>query len=123
MKLDTMLLDKSARLKSIDGSKIVLIGDSNVSFGFQSELIEQAYGIPVVNMGLHGGLGNAFHEEMAKINVHEGDIYVICHHTFADNGKIDDTELAWITLEITLISGIFHLPRIFPVWQRHCLLT
>ena len=93
------ILDKSARLKSIDGSKIVLIGDSNVSFGFQSELIEQAYGIPVVNMGLHGGLGNAFHEEMAKINVHEGDIYVICHHTFADNGKIDDTELAWITLE------------------------
>ena len=93
------ILDKSARLNSINGPKIVLIGDSNVSFGFQSDLIEQAYGIPVVNMGLHGGLGNAFHEEMAKMNVQEGDIYVICHHTFADNGKIDDTELAWITLE------------------------
>lgn len=93
------ILDKSARLNSINGPKIVLIGDSNVSFGFQSDLIEQAYGVPVVNMGLHGGLGNAFHEEMAKMNVQEGDIYVICHHTFADNGKIDDTELAWITLE------------------------
>ncbi len=93
------LLDKAKRLESIEGSKIVLIGNSNVSFGFQSELIEEAYGMPVVNMGLHGGLDNAFHENMAKLNVQEGDIYVICHHTFADDGKIDDVELAWITLE------------------------
>ena len=77
----------------------MLIGNSNVSFGFQSELIEEAYGMPVVNMGLHGGLDNAFHEKMAKINVQPGDVYVICHHTFADDGKVDDVELAWITLE------------------------
>ncbi len=93
------LLDKTQRLKSIEEPKIVLIGNSNVSFGFQSELIEEAFGMPVVNMGLHGGLDNAFHENMAKINVQKGDIYVICHHTFADDGKIDDIELAWITLE------------------------
>ena len=93
------LLDKVERLKNLPGERIVLIGNSNVSFGFQSDLIEQAYGMPVVNMGLHGGLGNAFHEKMATINVHKGDIYVICHHTFADEGKIDDIELAWITLE------------------------
>lgn len=93
------LLDKTAYLKSIDEPKIVLIGNSNVSFGFQSELIQEKYGMPVVNMGLHGGLDNAFHEEMAKINVQEGDVYVICHHTFADDSKIDDIELAWITLE------------------------
>lgn len=93
------LLDKTQRLQSIQEPKIVLIGNSNVSFGFQSELIEEAYGMPVVNMGLHGGLDNAFHENMAKLNVQEGDIYIICHHTFADDGKIDDVELAWITLE------------------------
>ena len=93
------LLDKVERLKTLPEERIVLIGNSNVSFGFQSDLLEKAYGIPVVNMGLHGGLGNAFHEKMAKINVHKGDIYVICHHTFSDNGKIDDIELAWITLE------------------------
>lgn len=93
------LLDKIETLKSTKEPKIVLIGNSNVSFGFQSELIEETYGMPVINMGLHGGLDNAFHEEMAKINVQEGDVYVICHHTFADDGKIDDIELAWITLE------------------------
>lgn len=93
------LLDKVERLKSIEEPKIVLIGNSNVSFGFQSEMIEEKYGMPVVNMGLHGGLDNAFHEEMAKINVREGDVYVICHHTFSDDSKIDDIALAWITLE------------------------
>lgn len=93
------LLDKTKRLKEIEEPKIVLIGNSNVSFGFQSDLIEKAYGMPVVNMGLHGGLDNAFHENMAKMNVNEGDIYVICHHTFDDDGKIDDIELAWITIE------------------------
>lgn len=93
------LLDKAERLKSIKEPKIVLIGNSNVSFGFQSELIEEAFDMPVVNMGLHGGLDNAFHENMAKLNVQEGDIYIICHHTFADDGKIDDVELAWITVE------------------------
>lgn len=93
------LLDKVERLKNLPGKRIVLIGNSNVSFGFQSDLIEKAYDMPVVNMGLHGGLGNAFHEKMATLSVHKGDIYVICHHTFADEGKIDDIELAWITLE------------------------
>ena len=93
------LLDKVQRLQNLNEAKIVLIGNSNVAFGFQSELIEEAYNMPVVNMGLHGGLGNAFHERMAKINVHEGDIYVICHHTFSDDGKIEDVQLAWITLE------------------------
>lgn len=48
-----------------------------MAFGFQSEQIEEAFGLPVVNLGLHGGLGNAFHEEMAKINVCEGDIYYL----------------------------------------------
>lgn len=93
------LLDKVQRLKNLNEAKIVLIGNSNVAFGFQSELIEKAYDMPVVNMGLHGGLGNAFHEKMAKINVREGDIYVICHHTFSDDGKIEDVQLAWLTLE------------------------
>lgn len=93
------LLDKTERLMHLEEPKIVLIGNSNVSFGFRSDLLEEAYGMPVVNMGLHGGLDNAFHERMAKMNVMEGDIYVICHHTFADDGKMDDPELAWITLE------------------------
>lgn len=95
------LIDKAARLKAIDGPKIVLIGDSNVAFGFHSAEIEEYFGKPVVNMGLHGALGNAFLEEMAKLNVTEGDVYIVCHSDFNDNDEIvrEDPTLAWLTIE------------------------
>lgn len=95
------LVDKVERLMSIKEPKIVLIGDSNVAFGFNSAMIEEYMGMPVVNMGLHGALGNAFFEEMAKLNVTEGDIYIICHSDFNDNDQIvrEDPTLAWLTIE------------------------
>lgn len=93
------LIDKVDRLTSIDEAKIVLIGNSNLAFGIDSEKIEAAFEMPVVNMGLHGDLGNVFHERMAELNVHEGDIYIISHTNFSDDGAIYDRNLAWITLE------------------------
>lgn len=93
------ILDKVQRLKDIQGPKIVLLGNSNLAFGINSEEIEEAMGMPVVNMGLHGGLGNAFHEEMGKLNVQPGDIYIICHNSYDDDDSISQPDLAWITLE------------------------
>lgn len=93
------LLDKLSRLKNVEGPKIVLLGNSNVAFGFQSETIEKELGMPVVNMGLHGGLGNAFHEKLAKINVCEGDIYIICHSDFGGDGTVLNKPLAWNAIE------------------------
>jgi len=90
--------DKVGRLQNIDGPKIVLIGNSNVAFGFRSDMIEEAFGMPVVNAGLHGAIGNAFHEQVCKLNVHEGDIYVVCHTSFDDNDSLSAPE-AWITIE------------------------
>ncbi len=91
--------DKLDRLKSIDGPKIILVGHSNVAFGFDSERLESAMGMPVVNLGLHGSLGNTFHEDMAKVNLGEGDIVVVCHTSFSDDGKIGDYSLALITVD------------------------
>lgn len=96
---DAALIDKAERLESIDEPKIVLLGNSNVAFGFDSALIEEKTGMPVVNMGLHAGAGNAFHEDMAKFNVCEGDIYVLCHSSFADSDNIPDTMAYWSSLE------------------------
>lgn len=93
------LIDKVERLQSIHDPKIILIGNSNVCFGIRSEMIQDAFGMPVVNMGLHGDLGNAFHEEMVKLSLHEGDIVIVCHSDFSDNDSILDPELAWTTLE------------------------
>ena len=93
------LLDKVTYLKAIQEPKIVLIGNSNLAFGMNSQKMEEELGMPVVNMGFHGGLGNAFHEEMAKINVTDGDIVIICHSDYSDDDGIGDAGLAWITLE------------------------
>lgn len=94
------LLDKVERLQSIEEPKIVLIGNSNVSFGMDSKQIEEAIGMPVVNMGLHAGMGNAFHENMVKYGVSKGDIVILCHTAFDDDGPIPDTSLAWGTIEM-----------------------
>lgn len=93
------LLDKAYRLRALEGPKLVLIGNSNLPFGVRSDLLEEAIGMPVVNMGMHGGLGNVFHEEMARLNVTEGDLYVVCHTEYNDVGDAFDPTLAWMTLE------------------------
>lgn len=93
------LIDKVERLESINEPKIILVGNSNLSFGIDSRMIEEAAGMPVVNLGLHGGLGNAFHEEIAKLNINEGDIIIVCHSSFSDTDEIDETTLAWITID------------------------
>ena len=94
------LLDKTELLRSIDEPKIILVGNSNLAFGVDSQRIQEALGMPVVNMGLHGGLGNAFLENMGKLDISEGDIVVVCHSDYDDDGTIPDPALAWITVEM-----------------------
>ena len=93
------LIDKNERLCSIDGAKIVLVGNSNWAFGVDSQKLEEAMGMPVVNMGMHGGIGNPFNEQAAVQNIHEGDIVIISYSNFADGDIIKNPELAWITIE------------------------
>lgn len=93
------LIDKNERLCSLDGAKIVLVGNSNWAFGVDSQKLEEAMGMPVVNMGMHGGIGNPFNEQAAVQNIHEGDIVIISYSNFADGDMIKNPELAWITIE------------------------
>lgn len=93
------LIDKLNRLDSLNEPKIILIGDSNLAFGMDSGKLEQELGMPVVNMGLHGGMGNAFLEHLATVNLRSGDLVVVCHAHFEDNGEMEDKALGWITLD------------------------
>ena len=122
------LIDKVERLESIDEPKIVLLGHSSLAFGIDSERIEEAFGMPVVNMGLHGGNGNAFHEEMAKYNVAQGDIYIICHSDYDDDNVIQDAMTAWSSIEnhlnlwkILRVNDIGTMAKSFPIYLKHCL--
>lgn len=93
------LIDKNERLCSIEGPKIVLVGNSNLAFGIDSKAIEEAFGMPVVNMGMHGGVGNPFNEQAALQNVCPGDIVILSYSNFDDGDVIKNQELAWITIE------------------------
>lgn len=93
------LIDKTERLEHIDRPKIILVGDSNLAYGMDSQLLEEEIGMPVVNMGLHGGLGNKFLERAAMLKINEGDLVVVCHSNYADNDELKQADLAWITLE------------------------
>lgn len=122
------MIDKVDRLTSMEGKKIVLLGNSNLAFGMNSQMVEQSFGVPTVNMGLHGGVGNAFNEGVAKLNVSEGDIYVIFHDNFSDQDVIKNPELAWITIEnhpklwkMIRMKDVPLMAEAFPTYLHKCI--
>lgn len=93
------IIDKYDRLNSIDQPKIILVGDSNVAFGFDSEKIEEAFGMPVVNFGLHGNLGQVFITNVIRDSIKEGDIVIIAPAGYHYSVDSLDCVMAWITIE------------------------
>ena len=63
--------------KSINDNKILLIGGSSLSFGIDLNYLEQLTGQNCAILGNHYGDGLLFQIEMAKSNLHSGDIVVI----------------------------------------------
>lgn len=93
------IIDKLNRLNSINEPKIIIVGNSNVAFGINSKMIEDEIGMPVVNLGLHGSLGNRFHQNIAKSNINEGDIVVMAHTNYDHLSEVSDYRLMWVTIE------------------------
>jgi hypothetical protein len=63
-------------LKNTPSPRIILIGGSNVSFGLDAELMQRSLGIPVINDGLHAGLGIVPLRELREY-IRQGDIIII----------------------------------------------
>ena len=53
-------LDKHHRLDSLPSPKLVFVGGSNLAYGLDSERVERAFGMPVVNMGMNAYFGLRF---------------------------------------------------------------
>ena len=79
---DAAIQDKIDRLEKTESPKIILVGNSNLTFGIVSEEIENAMCMPVVNLGFNKGFGNIFNENIVKRNICEGDLVIICHNNF-----------------------------------------
>ncbi|MCR5421298.1 MAG: hypothetical protein K6E98_09840 [Lachnospiraceae bacterium] len=124
------LLDKIERFRSLEGSRIILIGNSNLPFGMNSEMLEKEMGMPVVNMGLHGGLGSAFNSNMVKLSeLREGDIVILSLHTYDDNDEIEDPSLALITIEkhkelwkLVRFKDLYGIAKAYPDYFKDCIM-
>jgi len=63
-------------IETTPSPRIIIIGGSNIAFGIDSQLMERTFGIPVINDGLHGGLGVAPLRELQDY-IQEDDIIII----------------------------------------------
>lgn len=63
-------------LENTPSPRIILVGGSNVSFGIDAELMQRTLGIPVINDGLHAGLGLAPLRELQEY-IRKGDVIII----------------------------------------------
>jgi len=71
------LEDKEALLKSLPAGKIILVGGSNVAFGFDSEKISKELNRPVCNTGLYGGSPLELYLNLALANCKKNDIIIL----------------------------------------------
>lgn len=69
--------DKQARLESLGSPKVVLLGGSSTAFGFDSKKIQEALGMPVVNMGIQASLGVNYLLDESVDSIGKGDLVVV----------------------------------------------
>lgn len=72
-------------LKTTPSPRIIVTGGSNIAFGIDSKLMEEKFGIPVINHGLVVGLGVAPVKELRDY-IQPGDIIIISleYYNFSD---------------------------------------
>lgn len=57
--------------------RILLVGGSSVGFGLRSEMLQQAFGMPTINLGLHAGIYRDFILNEAEAAVGPGDVVLV----------------------------------------------
>jgi len=72
-----MLIDKRVMLDATPAPRVILVGGSNLMFGVDSPVLEQALHVPVVNMGVFGGLGLLAPLEVIMPHLRPGDTVVL----------------------------------------------
>ena len=68
---------KKQLIRDTPSPKVVVIGGSNVAFGIDSKTLSDSLGMPVVNAGLHAGLGLRYILDANTPYLRKGDILVI----------------------------------------------
>jgi hypothetical protein len=84
-------------LKSTPSPRIILIGGSNVSFGLDAELMQRSLGIPVINDGLHAGLGIVPLRELQEF-IQPGDVIIMSlEYQLFSSQDVMDGDIAFLS--------------------------
>ena len=68
---------KDSLLQSTMSPRIIFVGGSNISFGLNSEMIEDSLNICTINTGIHAGIGLKYMMDNTLQYVEKGDIVVL----------------------------------------------
>ena len=84
---------KESAAEEIDSQKVVIVAGSNALFGFDSEQLENHWNIPVINGGIHAGLGMPYILERSKRMLKSGDIVLLPleYRFYQADGKPSET--------------------------------
>ena len=80
---------KHQRAEEFKQPKILFVGGSSLAYGMDSELVENTFLVPVVNLGHHGGLGVSFMLNQAKKFLNKGDIVFLSIEYFTGKGDYE----------------------------------
>jgi hypothetical protein len=58
--IKTWVDEKTVLARATPGPKILLVGGANVFYGLRADVVEEAFGVPTVNFGIHGALPLGF---------------------------------------------------------------
>lgn len=80
-------IDKHKLLETTKSPRIILIGGSNLAYGINSEGLSDAFGRPVINMGLHAGLGLKYMINEVQPHLRQDDWIIFSpeYHQFYGN--------------------------------------
>ncbi|MCC6541980.1 MAG: hypothetical protein IT225_07140 [Flavobacteriales bacterium] len=90
---------KERRLRALPSPKVVIIGGSNATFGIDSERLEHALCMPVVNMTIHANLGVEFMVNEVKSRLGPGDLVIASFEYSAYREAVRDNEVHVLTVD------------------------
>jgi len=91
--VDSILELKEQAAFAVTGEKVVFVSGSNIIFGLDSKRLAESWDKPVINFGLHAGLGLAYILERSKRILGTGDIVILPleYDFYREDGMISET--------------------------------
>ncbi len=104
---------KHARARHVGSPKALLVGGSNVAFGVESATLEQVLCMPVVNLGLHAGLGFRYMTNEAIELMGPGDLVIVALEESNYIDPVKDHEVIY-----QMVDRYPHALAYVPWWDR-----